>query len=95
MIVLAHHDEAWAFNFVKSVKQINFRDGIATATKPVHRRCQNTLANARHKAEVRKRLTSDGSEIVGGTAAEFAGFLSADIAKWGTLAAEIGLKKVD
>lgn len=45
--------------------------------------------------EVRKRLTSDGSEIVGGTAAEFAAFLSADIAKWGTLAAEIGLKKAD
>ena len=43
--------------------------------------------------DVRKRLTSDGSDLVGGTPAEFEAFLAADIAKWGKLVKDIGLKK--
>jgi len=41
----------------------------------------------------KKRSLNFGSDLVGGTPAEFDAFLAADMAKWGKLVNDVGLKK--
>jgi tripartite-type tricarboxylate transporter receptor subunit TctC len=49
-------------------------------------------ARAAQSDELRKRLEPDGSRVVGGTPAEFAAFLAADIEKWKKVVQATGAK---
>lgn len=49
-------------------------------------------ARAAQSDELRKRLEPDGSRVVGGTPAEFAAFLTADIEKWKKVVQATGAK---
>ena len=50
------------------------------------------LANSVRDAEVQRRLSADGSEPVGSSPTELAGFLRGEIAKWGKVVKTAGLK---
>ncbi len=80
---------------IKDYEFFNWFGMIASSKTPpaIVEKISRGVAEVLKQADVRKRLTSDGSDVVGDTPAEFDAFLAADIRKWGKLVKEIGLKK--
>jgi tripartite-type tricarboxylate transporter receptor subunit TctC len=70
---------------------------IASAKIPseVVNKLSNSLKEVLKDPEIRKKLTSDGSEIVADSPEQFTKFLADDSKKWGPLIQQIGLKGED
>lgn len=65
----------------------------ARTPDPVVARLHQAIANALHRSEVRDRFFASGAEAVGGTPAEFGAALKVEMAKWGKLIRETGLRE--
>jgi tripartite-type tricarboxylate transporter receptor subunit TctC len=80
---------------LKDYEFLNWFGVVAPSKTPreIVEKINRGIVEVLKQPDVRKRLTSDGSDLVGGTAAEFDAFLAADVAKWGKLVNDIGLKK--
>ena len=80
---------------IKDYEFLNWFGVVAPGKTPrdIVEKINRAIVEVLKQADVRKRLTSDGSDLVGGTPAEFDTFLAADIVKWGKLVNDIGLKK--
>jgi tripartite-type tricarboxylate transporter receptor subunit TctC len=59
---------------------------------PVMQRLNQELLRAFNAPDVREQVAATGSEIVGGRPDEFASFIRAEIAKWGAIIKEAGIK---
>ncbi|WP_108648308.1 Bug family tripartite tricarboxylate transporter substrate binding protein [Polynucleobacter rarus] len=70
---------------------------IASAKTPseIVNKLSNSLKEVLKDSEIRKKLTSDGSEIVVDSPEQFTKFLADDSKKWGPLIQQIGLKGED
>ena len=55
-------------------------------------RLNTAFARALQYPDVREKLTSEGSELVGNSPAEFTAFLKGDLAKWAKVVKEAGIK---
>ena len=64
----------------------------AGTPKPIVDRLQQQIAKGLATTEGRDRLASQGAEPVGNTPTEFAAFIRAEIAKWGTVVKVAGAK---
>ncbi len=64
----------------------------AGVTPPVIQRLSRELVRAFNAPDVREQVAATGSEIVGGRPDEFATFIRAEIAKWGAIIKEAGIK---
>ena len=80
---------------IKDYEFLNWFGVVAPSRTPreIVEKINRGIVEVLKQTDVRKRLTSDGSDLVGGTPAEFDAFIAADILKWGKLVNEIGLKK--
>ena len=58
----------------------------AGTPQPIIDKLQAAVADALRLPEVRERLAQDGAEPVGGTSAEFAALIKADLEKWSNIA---------
>ena len=80
---------------IKDYEFLNWFGVVAPSKTPreIVEKINRAVVDVLNQTDVRKRLTLDGSELVGSTPAEFDAFLADDIVKSGKLANEIGLKK--
>ena len=75
----------------EAIQTIGF---LAPARTPpdIVAKLQQETSRVLQRADVRERLLNVGAEPVGGTAAEFAGLIKSDMAKWGKLIREAGIR---
>ena len=52
----------------------------------------NEVNQVLSQPDVRSRLTAEGGDVLGGTPAEFAAVLKADLARWGGIVKQSGAK---
>lgn len=80
---------------IKDYEFFNWFGVVAPARTPpaILEKISRGIAQVLKNPDVRARLTSDGSEVVGNTPAEFNRFLLADIKKSGELVRQIGIKQ--
>ncbi len=80
---------------IKDYEFLNWFGVVAPSKTPreIVEKINRAIVEVLKQPDIRKRLTSDGSDLVGGTPAEFDTFLAGDIIKSGKLVNDIGLKK--
>jgi tripartite-type tricarboxylate transporter receptor subunit TctC len=64
----------------------------ARTPKPIADKLSDEIIKAAQNPELMKRLASDGTETVGSKPAEFTAHLKAEIARWGRVVKETGIK---
>jgi tripartite-type tricarboxylate transporter receptor subunit TctC len=66
--------------------------GPAKMPNAIVTRLNSTIVKLLQRSEVREKLTSEGSEIIGSTPAQFVAFLKDDLAKWARVVKAAGIK---
>ena len=64
----------------------------AKTPKPVVAKLNVAVVRVLNHPEVRERLTADGGDVVGDTPEQFGPFLRAEVARWGGVVKQIGLR---
>jgi tripartite-type tricarboxylate transporter receptor subunit TctC len=79
---------------LKDFEFVNWFGLIAAAKTPpetvkkIHQAMQEVLK----QADIKSRLTADGSDIIGNQPEQFTQFLVSDAKRWGPLVSQMGLK---
>ena len=64
----------------------------ARTPQPIIARLNQEIARILHQPDVKEKLAADGADAVGNTPEQFSAHIRSEIAKYGKLAQQIGLK---